>query len=484
MRELMSAHLLMSGDQWEDKMLAEAAIRSGKGLHANRVYRVCIAASHELEDRCTERILLLLREPRFWSGLPSFALTVAHRCLCFRLLSRMGCAVEELLRLPHSKMPFAVFRLLLTPDQDTAAELQATPSCLRDAFSDRFLKAYPDPLCSEALAILETVAVHLKVDIGQIECRHSSVRRILQTRQHTHTMSFDQLSGQFMSQQARTLQKRAERVLRRKRKLDEQAPSSKSKPGAKRKGLRKAKRGGGGGCRMYFSEQLKARGLSLRDPAVASTLHREYKALPLGRRKQYEEAGERAMKRWRDTRNPGLNSLGLWRRRRDAVAAADAKKRAMIHRQLADLTEEQMAERAVELALPRPGCGGDGGDYLATVSSARALARAGAAVRRMSQQEEEAALSEWRCSEGGEAARKLVVALGVPPAVAESVAGRMVLDPSEHTTVVRFLPDLCGVASSLTGELHSSQNYHRAREALHEDRCRSAEHMTMWMGGM
>ena len=165
------------------------------------------------------------------------------------------------------------------------------------------MKAYPDPLCKEALALLETVAVHLKVDIGQIECRHATVRRILQTRQHTHTMSFDQLSGQFMAQQARTMQKRAERILCRKRKLDGQGPGSKSRPVVDGRRPRKRKRGGGGGCRMYFSEQLKARSLSMRDKAVARTLHREYKALPLERRKHYQEAGERAMRRWRDIKN-------------------------------------------------------------------------------------------------------------------------------------------------------------------------------------
>ena len=157
------------------------------------------------------------------------------------------------------------------------------------------------------------------------------------------------------------------------------------------------------------------------------------------------------------------------------MAAQETKRRAMVHIQLAGLATEHMADRAVELALPRPGHGDDGGDYLATATRARGLVRAGAAAQRASQQEGEAALAEWRGDDGGETARQLVAALGVSPAAAESVAGRMVLEPADHTTVVRFLPDLCGAAGSLTGELHSSQKYHRIREALREDCNRSAE---------
>ena len=463
----MASHLFMSGDAWEVQMIAEAAARENSGLQPDRQYRVCIAASHDLEDRCMQQVVLLFKEPQLWSLVPPNALTAQTRCQVFRMLSRIACTVEELLREVHRAFPYAVFLLLVRPDAATVDELMKVPECMRDTFTTRFLNMYPDPLQKEALAVLEAVAAHLKVDIGQIECRHASIRRQLQARFHTHTMSFDQLSGHFMSQQVRTQAAAAAKVVGRKRKLDGPggiAPGGEARPHRKRK----AKRGGGGGQRAYLSEQLRTRRLRLNQPGVAAQLNEEYRNLPAERLAVYMDRGQRATARWQKSSSRKLTSMGLWRRRREAVAAAEAKMRVNLHSRLANLALEDRLERLAELSVSR-GVGNSA--YLSTVTKARQHSRAMNAASKMTEKARHDAVTSWREREGGAAARELVAALGVPPGRAGAVADRMVAEPSNFSTIVKCLPDIGKVAEELAAELHSSQQYHQVREAMHEDSC-------------
>lgn len=66
---------------------------------------------------------------------------VAFRGLAFRLISRAGCSVHELLASPHQRLPFRMFRLLNEPD--LAEELCQLPSCLWDEWSADMKAAHP-----------------------------------------------------------------------------------------------------------------------------------------------------------------------------------------------------------------------------------------------------------------------------------------------------------------------------------------------------
>ena len=122
------------------------------------VARHSLAADMELETNCIQAVCLLLIEAPFWSELPTPCLHVAHRCLIFRMASRIGCCVGQMLRAQHRSLPIALFRLLRTPTEATAKELMATPECLRDSWSAHFLKEYPDPYADEALDALTAIA--------------------------------------------------------------------------------------------------------------------------------------------------------------------------------------------------------------------------------------------------------------------------------------------------------------------------------------
>ena len=185
MRDLMARHLELSSDMWSEKMMAEAVLRSQDGQPLCRELRVTVAATQQLEKKCLAQVSLLLDEAKLWGGLPETSLTVGQRCLAFRMVSRIACCVEELLCSEHRRFPVALFRLLATPDGATAAELKAVPACVLDPWSQHFFETYEDPLCREALAVLESVASNLKLDIAEIECRHAAIRRHLHTRVQT-----------------------------------------------------------------------------------------------------------------------------------------------------------------------------------------------------------------------------------------------------------------------------------------------------------
>ena len=124
LRELMKQHLDMSGTRWEDQQLHQAVADDIAGTDSQRQLRVTVAADMELETKCLEAVRLLLTEAPLWSELPTPCLHVAHRCLIFRMVSRIGCCVEQMLRAQHRSLPIALFRFLRT---QLRRSLMATP---------------------------------------------------------------------------------------------------------------------------------------------------------------------------------------------------------------------------------------------------------------------------------------------------------------------------------------------------------------------
>eukprot|EP00959_Pyramimonas_sp_CCMP1952_P417809 8753524-Pyramimonas_sp.AAC.1 len=74
-----------------------------------RKYRVCIAASNQLENECLERVRILLEDEELWAIMPRRAIREDKQCLGFRMLSKLGCAVTQLLIVPHEECQLQVF---------------------------------------------------------------------------------------------------------------------------------------------------------------------------------------------------------------------------------------------------------------------------------------------------------------------------------------------------------------------------------------
>ena len=472
-RELMKAHLGMSGEAWGEVKMAEAIARKRDGEPLmKRELRSTTAATNEHEDRCKTVVAKLFREADLWAGLPQSSLTVRHRCLCFRMLSRVGCAVEELLVAEHCKYPVALFRLLGDPTPDMASELQQMPPCVRDAFATRFFDMYGDDLCGpEALAVLTTVAAELKMDIAEVERRHASIRRLLMSRLQTNSFEFADLSGSWMCQQLRTRSDAAKRgalVVKTIRARPAVPAAAKSSGRGKRK-AQKQKKGAGGGMRSYFSSQLRERKLKFNAPGVARQLHHEYANLPAAEKAKYTESGARATKRWRKTTDRSKTSFGLNRTPKASMRKARQCKRKAFWDQLRDKPEEEVVDALVDSIVPAENTGEM---FLSTLHRARCVAREQGAAAKSIALERLATLKEWRQQEGGQAAKELTKALGLSDERASVVAACMVLEPADHCSILRFHPDIAAVASDLCAFLHNDGHggaFKGVRSAMEED---------------
>lgn len=204
LRQLQRRQFELAGDDWEQKqrLRALSAQNAGTSSLQARDYRVCVAASGRDEAAFFSQLRLLLREADLWSILPLSCFTVAFRALAFRLISRAGCAIHELLAVPHQRFPFKVFRLLQEPE--LAPELSGAPACTLDEWSLDLRAAYPSLSGQDFMKHLELVCMMAWKDVSQVEARHATVRRLLMTASlQTMPQEFRDLSAEWCMLQAR-----------------------------------------------------------------------------------------------------------------------------------------------------------------------------------------------------------------------------------------------------------------------------------------
>jgi hypothetical protein len=216
LRRLTQRHLGMSAESFSTKQ-RHAALAELEGKPPSPFGQsVAIAASLQREEECFQQAALLLHEELLWRGLPDRALTVQHRCLCFRLISRMACCVEQLLACSHRRCPTQVFRLLVMTDISIVDEVRTDPDCLKDPWSIRFLSSFPNPRCDEALAVLSFLAELIKCDIAAIECRHAAIRRWVHSRGlQAHSVALKDVPSEWVCQRARVAAATTTRALLR-----------------------------------------------------------------------------------------------------------------------------------------------------------------------------------------------------------------------------------------------------------------------------
>lgn len=171
--------LKLGGNAWETSQRAAAIASPTRGA---RRFRVTVAARGELEDVCISAIRQLLQGDHMWRHIPSASWTVNLRHRVFKLLSRSGASVHELLRQPHSCYPFRTF--LILEDETCADGVLSEPACVLDQFSLEWRERFCEQgLTSKpALMCLRMAALLLHTDISGSECLHASLRRLLHGR--------------------------------------------------------------------------------------------------------------------------------------------------------------------------------------------------------------------------------------------------------------------------------------------------------------
>ena len=136
-RSFFASHILLTSEEWEVRQrVADAGyLRGGPGSRS-REYRAVVAAEGKLEISFFGSVRDHGTDARPWRRILGRSFVVAFRALAFKILSRMGCAVHQMRRVPHMQFPVEAFFLL---SDDTFAEVFAeAKDCELDSFSKAF----------------------------------------------------------------------------------------------------------------------------------------------------------------------------------------------------------------------------------------------------------------------------------------------------------------------------------------------------------
>jgi len=206
LRALLHAQLWLAGEEWEreEQLKLAVALAQGGAGQPRREYRVTIAADGKLENKFFEALRAVPEDAGFWATLPMKDKTVSFRSLAFRILTRAGAAVHQLLVEPRQRFPIRLFRLVHSPEM--AEELSQAPACLRDGWTEWMLESHPGEqlTSSDFRTRLLLAASMAHMDIAGIEARHASIRRVLKGRSvQTHMINFEDADAAWVCQRVR-----------------------------------------------------------------------------------------------------------------------------------------------------------------------------------------------------------------------------------------------------------------------------------------
>ena len=259
------------------------------GTGEPREYRALVAAQGTaLQEGFADIVKKLRSTPE---ALPAAHFLDKTRSFGFRLLSRLGCALHVLLRVPHSGHPYSLFKILL-------GESPTGPECLRDELADAFYRRWPPETSdfsadSEPVAILQVLADIVEVDIAQIEAKHAAVRRLaLKKSLQTWTADFQQLAAEWTCRQVGALRMP---VPEDGNTAAASAVEPRQRPGGSgRKG--RGHGGGGGPFRAFMHERYQGRRPSA---ALNKEAADAYRALSPEEMEHFKDLGARGTAAWR-----------------------------------------------------------------------------------------------------------------------------------------------------------------------------------------
>ena len=276
-----------------------------------------LAATGELDREAMERVRQAHSEDQL-RGVPSQYCQARWTNFLFRMLSRQGSSLHQLVLTKHKCFPFKLLRLVADPS--LGAELLQTCRASRDPWSHSFLEHYKESIAGEE-ALLELACVILmgKTSIARLESLHATIRRGLTVSSvqcptpDLSMVSANYLLGKICRREAETQEPGIK--VQRKRKKRRVTTDESGRRGTL--GIHKAPRqaGGGGAWRAFISEQCKHL-----QKASFSTLAVAYKNLTLGDKQRLQESGAEATL----THRAGGVPFGLSSRR---VARLQAKAR-------------------------------------------------------------------------------------------------------------------------------------------------------------
>ena len=260
---LLHAYVARSGEKWQiQQHIAMVKQQPPEQPAMSRKAPLLEYVSLVAEKSCLAQLQEVMASTS-WQWVPQVAWNLECQGLTFRLASRQGCLVHELLVLPTKRYPLKLFNLLVL--DDFASTVLAEMPCMLDPFTAAFVKHFSDEgLASEtSLTCLNFLAHLASTETIGIEHGHGSVHRLITAQQaHTHipTMGFINaqwvcqklckgLGGRGLRSRGPSSSKAVQHRFCQKRKLHQAG------------GPPKRKRGGGGAWRAFVSLQRRgARG--------------------------------------------------------------------------------------------------------------------------------------------------------------------------------------------------------------------------------
>ena len=201
---LLSSHLERSGQSWElQQRAAEARLIGQETGATGRKTALGEYIGLSAEERFFEEVEEMVQSPT-WQYLPETNFTLAHQTLIFKMTSRMGSCVEQLLVEPTRCFPLALFRKLQSEEGCVSLmKIQEEMPCVLDEVAEQFLQTFgQQPLTSQAAqAALQLFLSVTSTETVSIEWGHGRVHRLITSlKTQTHVPSMEYINSQFLAQ--------------------------------------------------------------------------------------------------------------------------------------------------------------------------------------------------------------------------------------------------------------------------------------------
>ena len=343
----MHKEIEMSSAAWATKQLEKTTAGmnddGGVPLMTSAQWPILVAARGDLERRFFEE-LMATQEPKVYEGFPDAWRTSDVRHRLFKMMSRAGACVHELVRTVNKQFPYRLMLLAGQSGEEVANEIAASCGPSRDAYSASFLDKYEGQLQSqEALAELALVIMASRTSTTRLESLNATIRRHLTVmavqakKPSLVTVSAEFMLGKLRRRAVESVHPAGHR-LHWSRRVRSRFVKRRRLATA---GALSKRRGGGGAWRAFISS--RCRGVTA---AVFRTLAAEYRGLSREEMQQFKELGAAGTLAHR----AGGGSFGLASR---ALAAAinrdDFLQRAQ---QFDELQMVPVANPSTALAIP------------------------------------------------------------------------------------------------------------------------------------
>ena len=243
-----------------------------RGMLEGREWPLLVAAKGSLDQKVMADVVALHDVANF-RFFPENSRTLNFQHLQFKMLSKQGAYLTELMIVPHMLPPYSLLNICLEPD--AAEDIGELCESIMDPYTKNFVKYFSVEgrgLTSfEALLELTLIIVTGRTNIINIESLNGFLRRIMAARYQTNVMRLVTLSSHFVLARLRSRRKLqlAPAGLRVKKKRKTRRDANK-----RARKTNKRRPGGGGAWRVF----VRKRGMELKR-AFQKEISQEYASL-------------------------------------------------------------------------------------------------------------------------------------------------------------------------------------------------------------